>query len=274
MKNVLAVLNRETTAQAVLAVTRLVAARVAAEGITVMHPRLTQDPSFMPTEEVMTDGRLRHFDRSSGELAAALRQAFHAWQASCSEGKCARWVEVIGDAAKSVGAEATQADLIVVGHVLQDDQEDARKALRAALYDAAAPVIVAPIQPPRTVGEHVAVAWEPSRAVEEAIRAALPLLTEAGQVTIMIGREGGREPTSQPSALIQTLDQETVPHEVVPFNLGGRDIGEALLAEAKKAGADLLVMGAYTHNRLVEAILGGATQELLAHADIALLMHH
>jgi nucleotide-binding universal stress UspA family protein len=44
--------------------------------------------------------------------------------------------------------------------------------------------------------------------------------------------------------------------------------------ERISAPADLLVMGAYTHNRFMEALLGGATREALAHASIALLMHH
>lgn len=112
MKRVLAILNRETTAQAVLAVTQLVAARAEAEGIVVMHPRLEQDPSFMPTEEVMTDDRRRQFNQSSGDLAGVLREAFDNWSASCQEGRLARWVEVVGNVEASVGLRrAKQASL-------------------------------------------------------------------------------------------------------------------------------------------------------------------
>lgn len=135
-------------------------------------------------------------------------------------------------------------------------------------------MIVAPTKPPQSVGNHAAVAWEQTHGVEDAVKAALPLLVRSASVTILIGREGRAAPPSRPLSLIQALDDQHVPHKIVPFELDGRDIGDALLAEAKKAGADLLVMGAYTHNRLIEAILGGATQELLAHADIPLLMHH
>ncbi|HZX71811.1 MAG TPA: universal stress protein [Rhodanobacter sp.] len=38
--------------------------------------------------------------------------------------------------------------------------------------------------------------------------------------------------------------------------------------------ADLLVMGAYSHSRLRERVLGGATRDVLTHAQIPVLMHH
>ena len=39
-------------------------------------------------------------------------------------------------------------------------------------------------------------------------------------------------------------------------------------------GADLLVMGAYTHKRIRELIFGGATLEALLDATIPVLMAH
>ena len=62
--------------------------------------------------------------------------------------------------------------------------------------------------------------------------------------------------------------------KVTRFQANGRKIGEALIAEAHAAGADLLVMGAYTRSRLAEFIIGGATREVLATADMPVLMHH
>ncbi|MEE8544225.1 MAG: universal stress protein, partial [Alphaproteobacteria bacterium] len=40
------------------------------------------------------------------------------------------------------------------------------------------------------------------------------------------------------------------------------------------AGADLLVMGAYTRSRVRRLIFGGVTREVLEGADIPLLMAH
>jgi nucleotide-binding universal stress UspA family protein len=55
---------------------------------------------------------------------------------------------------------------------------------------------------------------------------------------------------------------------------GAGKVGAALIEACGRAGADLLVMGAYGHSRLREMILGGATREVLAGAPIPLLMVH
>jgi nucleotide-binding universal stress UspA family protein len=39
-------------------------------------------------------------------------------------------------------------------------------------------------------------------------------------------------------------------------------------------GADMMVMGAYGHSRLREAVLGGATRQILEHTTIPVLMAH
>jgi len=47
-----------------------------------------------------------------------------------------------------------------------------------------------------------------------------------------------------------------------------------LLLAAHNEGADLMVMGAYTHNRIRQFIFGGATLEALLDATIPVLMAH
>jgi nucleotide-binding universal stress UspA family protein len=56
--------------------------------------------------------------------------------------------------------------------------------------------------------------------------------------------------------------------------IGAAVFGEALLAKVHEIGADLLVMGAYTHTAWRELILGGVTKYMLAHADLPVLMRH
>jgi nucleotide-binding universal stress UspA family protein len=51
-------------------------------------------------------------------------------------------------------------------------------------------------------------------------------------------------------------------------------VGDELLNMASDLGSDLLVMGAYGRSRLREAVLGGATQHLLRHMTIPVLMSH
>jgi len=55
---------------------------------------------------------------------------------------------------------------------------------------------------------------------------------------------------------------------------GHHAVTDALLLAAINQGADLLVMGAYTHRRIRELIFGGATLEALLDAPIPVLMAH
>jgi nucleotide-binding universal stress UspA family protein len=51
-------------------------------------------------------------------------------------------------------------------------------------------------------------------------------------------------------------------------------VSENLLIEADKAGADLLVMGAFSHSRLWGFVLGGVTEDILKSASLPVLMSH
>jgi len=54
----------------------------------------------------------------------------------------------------------------------------------------------------------------------------------------------------------------------------GASVGEALLSEANSVGADMVVMGAYTHSRMRQMILGGVTSHVLDNSTLPLLMAH
>ena len=54
----------------------------------------------------------------------------------------------------------------------------------------------------------------------------------------------------------------------------GRPIGEILLSAAEADKSDLLVMGAYSHSRLREYILGGATRHILDESNLPVFMAH
>ena len=45
-------------------------------------------------------------------------------------------------------------------------------------------------------------------------------------------------------------------------------------AKVHQLEADMLVMGGYIRNRLLELLFGGVTRYMLGHADIPLLMRH
>jgi nucleotide-binding universal stress UspA family protein len=52
----------------------------------------------------------------------------------------------------------------------------------------------------------------------------------------------------------------------------GRRTGAAILEEATRMGADVLIKGAYTQSRLRQMIFGGATSHILAESELPVLM--
>ena len=166
-----------------------------------------------------------------------------------------------------------KADLVVIGRAAGVQLADGKAAIHVALFEARQAILLVQEAVPSTLGQNVAIAWKPSAAADRAIAAALPLLLRAERVTVLTETEDG-DAGAQPADLLDKLEQAGVGATIRRFQAGDRRIGDALLAETHAVGADLLVMGAYTHSRLAEFILGGATREVLATADLPVLMHH
>ena len=266
---VLAVLDRPQTAQPVLAAASLVAARMGGARIDALHLRHHALEGFMPTEDVMTDHREQEIEGATARKSAALHAIFDTWQ---RHGGSGAWREVVGEAAKVVPAEAAGADLVVIGNGGGQPSGDSRQAIHASLFDARLATLIVPEAAPSSIGRHVAIAWKPSKAAGRAVEAALKLL-RAEQFTILAETEDGEHAT-EPATLPALLQQSGIPVATHRFQARGRQVGDALLEEARAVGADVLVMGAYTHSRLAELLLGGATREVLAVADLPVLMHH
>ena len=265
--HVLAVLDRIETARPVLAAAALAADRVGKARIEVLHVRHTATQGFMLTEEVMTEARLQEVSGAAALQSRVLHDAFLTWRAESGAGT---WREEAGDAERTVTAEAKAADIVVMARLPASEAAPARRALNAVLFDARQPLLLVSETVPSTLGMHIAVAWKPGKAAGRALAAALPLLRRAERITVLMAGEDG----NTPPALPPLLARERIVAHAHRFDVAGRGIGAALLAEANRCGADLLVMGAYTRNRLSEAAFGGATRTVLAQADLPVLLRH
>jgi nucleotide-binding universal stress UspA family protein len=84
----------------------------------------------------------------------------------------------------------------------------------------------------------------------------------------------GQRPGARPPALPEILSEHAIAARLHVLPVGRGVFGGLLLAQAHALGADLLVMGAYTHNFWRELLLGGVTSHMMAHADLPVLMRH
>ena len=118
-------------------------------------------------------------------------------------------------------------------------------------------------------------AWKPSASAKHALRYALPLFRKARQVYLVAIEEDG-EPAAVPS--VQDMaDYLMNVHSVAtsPMLLRAADDPSRQLADLyREVGADLLVMGAYSHSRLQRLFFGGFTRHFLTKRDCNLLLAH
>jgi len=123
----------------------------------------------------------------------------------------------------------------------------------------------------------VFVAWDSSKAASSAVHAALPHMKEAQEVVIscidpiMSSDRDGQDPGTDVAAW---LSHHGCKVTVSQIPSGGREVGQCLQDHAKEFGADLVVMGAYGHARMIQTVLGGTTRSMMEQTDLPVLFAH
>ena len=182
------------------------------------------------------------------------------------------WLDTAPDGEGFVGSYGRVFDVIVLA------RPDARSrmgmtAVEAGLFETGRPVLIAPPSPPQQIGDNILIAWNCSTEQARTTALAMPLLRNAGRVTVLTV-VGGTVPGPTGEQLARYLARNGVRCEPVTVTPECRSTGEAILAYAASLGCDLLVKGAYTQSRLRQMIFGGATRHILANASVPVLMAH
>ncbi|MGZ5182147.1 MAG: universal stress protein [Ramlibacter sp.] len=197
---------------------------------------------------------LAHFEGLAGEEAVA----------SCE----ARLVE--DDTAAALALAARYCDLAVLGGPDPGAAGPRQPQGLAAelLLTGGRPVLVVPADAvPSALEGDALVAWDGGSGATRAAAAALPLL-RAARRTVVLGTDA--QACAELAAWLGRHGIAARSAPIAPRN----DVGTALLASARQEGAGLLVMGAYGHARLREAVLGGATETVLRAAALPVLLAH
>lgn len=187
-------------------------------------------------------------------------------------------VTQLGALTDLVAQRARFADLVVLARPYGKDQgAEAEAVVEAAMFEGQSPVLVLPDQGLATASpRRVVIAWNQSREAMAAVRAALPLLKGAETVTITVidPPAHGPERSDPGGMLCQMLVRHGVRAEVSVLARTLPRVSDVLSRHVRDVNADLLVMGAYGHSRFREAILGGATRNMLEQAQVPVLMAH
>ena len=181
-----------------------------------------------------------------------------------------------GRAGQVLAAEARQSDLFL-GTRPYGDPKKAEWIEEAVMFESGRPCLFIPPGYGGTADyRNIVVAWKDTREAARAVADALPLLRRAASVVVAIVEEGPASERSgnAPAADIgRYLSRHGVRADVHVVN-GWSNVGEAIVNEAVRTGAQLIVMGAYGHSRVREWILGGATRDVLSRAPVPVLVAH
>lgn len=180
-----------------------------------------------------------------------------------------------GDPERLIAHQARLADLVVLLRGDGDPPQRERPALDAALWRGPRPILLAPTGlTDRRVGRprRAVLAWNGSAEAARALSAALPLLEGRGVVDVVA--IDGVLPAEELDGVARYLASHGIDSTVASLVSRGYPLCEVLFDRVIDGDADLLIMGAYTHSRWREFVLGGLTQQILADAPIPVLLAH
>jgi nucleotide-binding universal stress UspA family protein len=219
------------------------------------------------------DNQERSGDQQSAcELFAGVAETFdYAFSKKATTAPVAWWQARVGSPDKLFSIVGPVTDMIVVSRPDQSGGKTARQFMLSALLNSGKPTLVLPQQPVETVGQNICIAWNQSPEAARAVTAAMPLLQQASQVTIITnGQEDRVGPKARHLQHYLTLNGVESTHMACRES---QDI-KALKSGFEQSKSDLMIMGAYSRSRLRQVIFGGITEHMLFKADIPVLMMH
>jgi nucleotide-binding universal stress UspA family protein len=209
-------------------------------------------------------------ERENAKAAADARCRFDAWRVAAGlelvrpppayPGVSTEWIEVSGDPAVVVGTEGHLADLIVISR--EPGVNVNALTLEAALFASGRPVLSVPPGKYKDLFSGALIAWKPSAEAARAVSSALPMLGIAQKVEIFAVADKDLAPSSVDDFRAYLACHGIRP-ESVPKFVSATSVGEDLLETARRCRPGFIVLGAYSHSRLREFILGGVTQHVL-----------
>ena len=266
--------------------TALTVARMWNAHVTALHVRVdSRDVAPLAGEGLsgaMIEEMMSATEKESADRARAVHDMFDRFVASqgvsVAEPKygaahaTASYAAVTGREEDIVAQQARLADLTIVPHPESGDDVSSSDALHAVLFDSGRPVLIAPHRPPPTVGSRVCVAWNGTAESASAAQAGLPWMQRASAVRILTA-EGYQRRGPEAQDLAEYLALHGITADIATFKPEDRTVGGGLLKAAGDFGADLLCMGAYSHSRLRQLILGGVTRLVLEKSNLPVLMN-
>jgi len=286
MRMILVPLDGTEASKSALETAFMVGREVAAH-VTVLHVRPDPKDAVPLLGEGMSGSMIEEMieiaETEAANRAAKARAMFNSLCAekgvavvddpAPGESVSASWTEETGREDEVTAWRGRVADMVVLSRPTPESDVSATMTLNAALFETGRPALIVPPSGPAPIGRKVAVSWNGSAQAARAVASAMPIIAGSGGVVIFTA-EGDQTSVNVAPELATYFAWHGVTADVRVISASPRAVGEALLKECADAGVDLLVMGAYTHSRMRQLILGGVTRHVLENATLPLFMAH
>lgn len=235
-----------------------------------------------PLPSVVGDGILSGeiIERDRAELAAqakVVEARFRAALKNRSHGL--EWrSELAYDApTEYIVQQMRSADLLITGVDFRGTWLDAAWHVDTAdlIMQLGRPVLVVPENVRNLAAENILVGWKDTRETRRAVSDALPFLKTAKRVVVaevVADNSGVPDARRNTREVCEWLERHDIAAEPLAVDRG--DYVAPIDEIAQKEGADLIVAGAYGHNRFHEWVLGGVTRDLLQNSNLCSLLSH
>lgn len=179
-----------------------------------------------------------------------------------------------GSSAEDAVINSLHSDLVVVGHPEPHGLPEQMSPERILLASGVPLLVVPNAWKGETIGNRILVGWNATREARRAISDSLNFLVAAKSVTVLVidptsRRQHGDEPGAD---IAMQLARHGAHVDVEQVSSSGIPVAQVILDYALKRASVLLVIGAYSHARLTEILLGGVTRTLLAQMPVPVLI--
>ncbi len=178
-----------------------------------------------------------------------------------------------GNASDIIGIRGRISDLIVIGRTIENEPAYAG-SIEAALFHSGSSLLITPPSDIKTLGMIIVIAWNGSAEAARAVFSSMLFYKHASRIYALQVNEDASHEAPSLHDLITYLECHEIHVEPIIENGDGYNAGPEILKKANELNADLLVMGAYTHNRLKQLVLGGVTNFIMSNSNIPVFMAH
>jgi nucleotide-binding universal stress UspA family protein len=221
----------------------------------------------------MIEGDVAAKEKEIAAAEAEFRSAFQK-RTNALEWRSAITLDPLSD---FIACEARSADFVITGADRNKSVFDVSRHVELGdlVMRIGRPVLVVPESATRIGFDRILIGWKDTRETRRAVADALPLLKKATFVTVVeIALESEMVRAQRHlDQVVEWLKRHGVMAESIVAASAGRDSTQ--LAEIGcEQKTEMMVAGAYGHNRLREWMLGGVTRDLLVRPEVCAFVSH